>query len=180
MRRAAQRGLIKEDEDDDHISTKGAPLARRRVVKRRKMRDGFKLGFGSIAVLLCLRPTIQALFPSRGGGAVDGGHYLRGGDGSSPLGADLLWIHPDSQPFVSFVYFTPRHTIEKEFCRLGARSLIPIPPSLVTNRTIYQTIPERTFRHLPRHPSDNCRWSLGADIRERSECGIRRFRLVLV
>ncbi len=120
MRRAAQRGLIKEDEDDDHISTKGAPLARRRVVKRRKMRDGFKLGFGSIAVLLCLRPTIQALFPSRGGGAVDGGHYLRGGDGSSPLGADLLWIHPDSQPFVSFVYFAPRHAIEKEFCRLGA------------------------------------------------------------
>jgi hypothetical protein len=87
------------------------------------MRDGFKLGFGSIAVLLCLRPTIQALFPSRGGGAVDGGHYLRGGDGSSPLGADLLWIHPDSQPFVSFVYFAPRHAIEKEFCRLGALAL---------------------------------------------------------
>lgn len=102
--RRAHRGPTKEDEDDDHISTKGMKLARRRVGKHRKMRDGFKLGFVSCAVLLCLRPTIQALL---GGGAVDGGHYLRGSDGFSPGSADLLWIHPDSQPFVSFVHFQP-------------------------------------------------------------------------
>ncbi|KAL3816559.1 LOW QUALITY PROTEIN: hypothetical protein ACHAXA_003799 [Cyclostephanos tholiformis] len=99
MRRAAQRGLMKDDKDDDYISPKGVPLARRRVVKRCKMRDGFKLGIGSIAVLFCLRPTIQSLFSSRRGGIVDGGHYLRGGAGSSPEECGSPLIHPDSQAF---------------------------------------------------------------------------------
>lgn len=179
------------------MKLKEAPFVRRRVKRftTRSMayRNGLKL-VASTVILLCLWIMIKVFFSlegvvdSGGGGhlLLGGSHHLRG-SGSSPVrDGDLPWIHPDSQPFVSFV-ISPVVFITPTLANPNRRRTLSISPRSLhhaTNQTRGvdgdQTTSERKFCRLPRHSSNNRRRTFGANIRQRPKCGNRRFRLVLV